>query len=200
MLKPFCAVAVITLWVSAGLTQAMADDAPASSGASALSCEYGQPSDINTMSPEVLAVSRTVFMKICGLFNGELLNGRDSHSGHLKQPGKIIGTDVGVSYPPVSMMRHETGTVVMAFVVETDGRVSREALLKSSGYPNLDNAALASQSSVRYETPAYLDDTPVRVYLVRSINYQMAKDRSSSNVPAGALLLRRPATPQPLPQ
>lgn len=198
MFNPYYAVAAIALWASVGPTQAMADDAPASSGASASSCEYGQPSDINTMSPDVLAVSRTVFTKICSLFNGELANGRDPHSGHLKQPGKIIGTDIGVSYPPASMMRHETGTVVMAFVVEADGRVSREALLKSSGYPNLDNAALSWQSSVRYETPAYLDDTPVRVYLVRSINFQMAKDRSGT-VPAGALLLRRPATPQPPP-
>ncbi|HTY93490.1 MAG TPA: energy transducer TonB [Steroidobacteraceae bacterium] len=137
-------------------------------------------------------------MKICGLFNGELLNGRDSHSGHLKQPGKIIGTDVGVPYPFASLARHETGTVVMAFVVETDGRVSREALLKSSGYPNLDNAALTWQSSARYETPAYLDDTPVRVYLVRRINFEMARDRSS--LPAGASMLRRPATAQPPPQ
>lgn len=170
-MKPLYAVATLAVWAVTGITQSMADDAPFSSGPTGSSCAYDEPSEHNTMSPEVLSVSRTVFMKVCGEFNGELVNGRDSHSGHLKQPEKIIGPDV--VYPPQSAIHHETGTVVVAFVVETDGRISREALLKSSGHPNLDDAALRWQSQLRYETPACLDDTPVRVYLVRSINFNL---------------------------
>jgi TonB family protein len=169
-MKLSSAVAALVLLAASSFTHVMAYDA---SSPSVASCAYGEPSDGSTLAPEVVALRRAVFMKLCEQLNGALVNGGDSHSGHLKQPGKIIGPNIGTFYPPESVRHNETGTVVIAFVVETDGRISRAALLKSSGYPALDKAALAWLSQVRYETPAYLDSTPVRVYLVTNVDFHV---------------------------
>jgi len=45
-------------------------------------------------------------------------------------------------YPPVSRMRHETGTVMVRVLIGVDGRAQKGRIAKSSGYPRLDDAAL----------------------------------------------------------
>lgn len=171
MLKPIYAVAAIALWASASLNQVMADD---SSGPSVSTCAYGEPSDITPLDPEVLALSRIVFMKLCGQFNGDLVREGSTHSEHFTRPGKISGPSLQGFYPAESMKHNESGTVILAVVVETDGRISKVAFLKSTGHPALDKAALAWVSQVSFNSPAYLDSTPVRFYRMIKVDFHVS--------------------------
>ena len=47
-------------------------------------------------------------------------------------------------YPDVSKRRNESGTAIVRFVVGLSGRIETAQLQKSSGYPRLDDAALAA--------------------------------------------------------
>ncbi|MGF6573438.1 protein TonB [Paraburkholderia sp. GAS333] len=47
-------------------------------------------------------------------------------------------------YPDPSKRRRENGTAIVRFVVGTNGRIETMQLQKSSGYPRLDDAALAA--------------------------------------------------------
>lgn len=47
-------------------------------------------------------------------------------------------------YPQAAQRRGESGTAVVRFVVGVDGRVESAQIQKSSGYPRLDEAALAA--------------------------------------------------------
>jgi TonB family protein len=85
----------------------------------------------------------------------------------------LIGPALSDFFPREAQIRAETGTAVVGVVVGTDGRIFRAALLKSTGYPALDKAAFAWLSQVGYETPAYLDATPVRFYKVLSVTFRV---------------------------
>jgi protein TonB len=47
-------------------------------------------------------------------------------------------------YPKASLMNEETGTVTMAFLVGTDGKLLESKIETSSGSKSLDKAALAA--------------------------------------------------------
>ncbi|WP_241991469.1 energy transducer TonB [Paraburkholderia sp. RAU2J] len=47
-------------------------------------------------------------------------------------------------YPDISMRRGENGTAIVRFVVGLSGRIETTQLQRSSGYPRLDEAALAA--------------------------------------------------------
>ena len=63
-------------------------------------------------------------------------------------------------YPSESKRRHEEGLVELDVQVKPDGSVAAAQVLKDSGYPRLNNAALASIRSARF-TPAMIDGVPV---------------------------------------
>ncbi|KRC00999.1 hypothetical protein ASE26_21525 [Duganella sp. Root198D2] len=63
------------------------------------------------------------------------------------------------------MRYEETGAVRLAFLVDADGNVKRARKLKSSGYSELDNAALLAVASCEF-TPAEQDGKPVASWLV----------------------------------
>jgi TonB family protein len=54
--------------------------------------------------------------------------------------GRMVRT---TDYPPESVMRREEGTVRLRFRVANDGRLTNPEILESSGYPQLDQAAIA---------------------------------------------------------
>jgi TonB family protein len=167
ILKPFCTVAALAVFAACTFTHAMADEPPATVPA----CAFGEPPPYNA---DIDPVSRAVFMKLCAQFNGALVNeralGAEEHST-FKPPGKFIGPAPLDFYPPESRRRNEAGKTFLGVVVETDGRISRAALLKSAGYPALDKAALTWISHVSFESPAYLDSVPVRSYRVVVVQF-----------------------------
>ena len=59
-------------------------------------------------------------------------------------------------YPPGSRQRRETGTVRLAFNIDETGKVTASELRQSSGYAELDQAALNVLSRCPF-LPAYKD-------------------------------------------
>lgn len=61
------------------------------------------------------------------------------------EPKTVSHVDCDIAkpdYPDISQRRGEAGTAVVRFVVGVSGRIEAVQLLKGSGYPRLDAAAL----------------------------------------------------------
>jgi protein TonB len=62
-------------------------------------------------------------------------------------------------YPKASLMNEEQGVVSMMFLVSADGRVLESKLDKTSGFKNLDKAAMAAVSACKFK-PGSKDGKP----------------------------------------
>ncbi|PWF55378.1 energy transducer TonB [Massilia glaciei] len=54
-------------------------------------------------------------------------------------------------YPKASLMNEEQGVVSMSFLVAADGKVVESKLEKTSGFKNLDRAAIKSISACKFK-------------------------------------------------
>jgi TonB family protein len=54
------------------------------------------------------------------------------------------------AYPPDELRAKHTGMVKLNFLIGTDGAIKHAAIGTSSGYPGLDQAALAALSRCRF--------------------------------------------------
>lgn len=66
------------------------------------------------------------------------------------------------AYPRVSRRKREQGTVVLRIVVSEDGRVSTASVSRSSGFPELDEAALTAVRKWRW-SPTIRDGKPTAI-------------------------------------
>lgn len=66
-------------------------------------------------------------------------------------------------YPKISLMNEEQGTVSMSFLVAADGTVIESKLEKSSGFKNLDRAALKSIPTCKFK-PGTKDGSPAQTW------------------------------------
>ncbi|MES2130311.1 MAG: energy transducer TonB [Pseudomonadota bacterium] len=62
-------------------------------------------------------------------------------------------------YPKASLMNEEQGTVSMSFLVAPDGSVVDSKLEKTSGFKNLDKAALKALAACKFK-PGTKDGAP----------------------------------------
>jgi len=62
-------------------------------------------------------------------------------------------------YPKSSLRNEETGTSTMSFLIGTDGRVAESKITKSSGFRDLDKAAIAALSKCTFK-PGTVDGKP----------------------------------------
>jgi TonB family protein len=62
-------------------------------------------------------------------------------------------------WPKESLRKEQTGTVVLSFLIGTDGQVNDARVVRSSGFPLLDEAAREGIRKCRF-TPATIDGTP----------------------------------------
>jgi TonB family protein len=63
-------------------------------------------------------------------------------------------------YPPFAVRQNHQGVTLVSFLVSEDGTVKNPAVARSSGYPELDQAAVGCVSTYRYE-PATANGKPV---------------------------------------
>lgn len=75
-------------------------------------------------------------------------------------------------YPKVSLMNEETGTVVLAFNITTDGKVSESKIEKSSGFKGLDKTALSALSLCKFK-PATKDGKPEQVWTKVNFDWKL---------------------------
>lgn len=168
-MKPFYVVAALAVLAGTHLNRAITDDAPAASGPS---CEIPEPRNSMHLRPEVVAASAARFMNLCMETNVALVYAGDSRLVHnITIPGKLIGRGPDDFYPPAAKELGQHGTVSLSYVVEIDGRTSLSAILKSSGFHALDDAALKFVRNISYKSPAYLDSTPVRFYTIMRVEF-----------------------------
>ncbi|MEP7011761.1 MAG: energy transducer TonB [Acidobacteriota bacterium] len=94
----------------------------------------------------------------------------------LPEPGKVSRPEIvsrkNPHYPPSLRRANITGTVVSEVIIGVDGDVSSPRLLQGSGSASLDLAALEALRFWRFR-PAQLNGSPVRVYYVLTINFQI---------------------------
>ncbi|MYM32050.1 protein TonB [Duganella sacchari] len=66
-------------------------------------------------------------------------------------PASLADKNCKAEYPKASLMNEEQGDVTMAFLVGADGNVVESKVEKSSGFKNLDKAALKALSACKFK-------------------------------------------------
>jgi protein TonB len=75
-------------------------------------------------------------------------------------------------YPAASRRNEETGTVLLRFLIGTDGKVVESKVESSSGYPRLDQAALKALSLCQFK-PGTLDGKPEQSWASLKYDWQL---------------------------
>lgn len=79
---------------------------------------------------------------------------------------------LGGNYPPMARRMGEQGIVTVKFTVTVDGTVADLTVIKSSGFADLDDAALTAVKTWRYK-PATKDGTPVPVVTEANVKFEL---------------------------
>jgi len=74
-------------------------------------------------------------------------------------PASFDAKNCKAEYPKASLMNEEQGTVSMSFLIASNGEVKESKLDKSSGFKNLDKAALKALSACKFK-PGTKDGSP----------------------------------------
>jgi periplasmic protein TonB len=78
-------------------------------------------------------------------------------------PASFDPSKCKADYPKTSLMNEEQGTTTMSFLVAADGSVVDSKLEKSSGFKNLDKAALKGISACKFK-PGTKDGAPAQTW------------------------------------
>ncbi|HEV7814998.1 MAG TPA: energy transducer TonB [Janthinobacterium sp.] len=78
-------------------------------------------------------------------------------------PASFDPKNCKADYPKASLMNEEQGTVSMSFLVNADGSVADSKVEKSSGFKNLDKAAIKSLSACKFK-PGTKDGSPAQTW------------------------------------
>jgi protein TonB len=81
-----------------------------------------------------------------------LSNGCGRNSGIFLRP--VPGTHLAAPFPPGAIENHEVGRVLLSVIVDGQGSVREVTVTRSSGYPDLDDAAMAAvKDNWRWQPP-----------------------------------------------
>jgi protein TonB len=78
-------------------------------------------------------------------------------------PASFDPKNCKADYPKASLMNEEQGTVSMSFLVAADGSVVESKVDKTSGFKNLDKAAIKSLSACKFK-PGTKDGAPAQTW------------------------------------
>jgi protein TonB len=78
-------------------------------------------------------------------------------------PASFDPSKCKAEYPKASLMNEKQGTVSMSFLVNADGTVAESKLEKTSGFKNLDKAAMKSISACKFK-PGTKDGAPAQTW------------------------------------
>jgi protein TonB len=78
-------------------------------------------------------------------------------------PASFDAKNCKAEYPKASLMNEEQGVVTMMFQVAADGNVTDSRVEKSSGFRNLDKAALRALSACKFK-PGTKDGVPAATW------------------------------------
>ncbi len=86
-------------------------------------------------------------------------------------------------YPAEAWRERVGGETRLRIHIDREGRVDSAYVVKSSGHPALDSAALAGARDLRYR-PARRGEDPVAVWAVLPVRYPMPERVEPDSVPA----------------
>lgn len=92
-----------------------------------------------------------------------LLTGVSSTSFAAEVAASFDAKNCKAEYPKASLMNEEEGAVSLAFLVSADGNVVDSKVEKTSGYKNLDKAAVKSLSACKFK-PGTKDGAPAQTW------------------------------------
>ncbi len=92
----------------------------------------------------------------------------------------VVKKTVQPSYPEDARRQGKEGMTVVSILVDEQGQVIREKLVKSSGSASLDSAALAAARQFRF-LPGEKDGRAVKVWMKLPFAFRLKKDTSSGN-------------------
>jgi periplasmic protein TonB len=78
-------------------------------------------------------------------------------------PASFDASKCKVEYPKASLMNEEQGTSSISFLVNADGSVADSKIEKSSGFKNLDKAAVKGISACKFK-PGTKDGAPAQTW------------------------------------
>ena len=78
-------------------------------------------------------------------------------------PASFDSKNCKAEYPKASLMNEEQGTVSMSFLVKSDGSVADSKVDKTSGFKNLDKAAIKALSACKFK-PGTKDGAPAETW------------------------------------
>ena len=84
-------------------------------------------------------------------------------AGASDAPASFVPSKCKLEYPKASLMNEEQGTVSMSFLVNADGSVADSKLEKTSGFKNLDKAALKSLAACKFK-PGTKNGAPAQTW------------------------------------
>lgn len=84
------------------------------------------------------AITAALLLSTAGVFAAEV-------------PATLAEKNCKADYPKTSLMNEEQGAVAMAFLVGADGQVIDSKVEKTSGYKNLDKAAVKALSACKFK-------------------------------------------------
>jgi protein TonB len=97
----------------------------------------------------------------------------------LPAPGQYLSvtqpsyaSKVEPDYPTSARRLHQQGTVVLGLYINALGTLDKIEVIKSSGYPLLDQAAMDAMKQSGFH-PAYQDNTPVPSHAEVSVTFQL---------------------------
>jgi TonB family protein len=124
-------------------------------------------------APDELAARDAFLEKVCGGANGNIYHVNDPAFGdRLKEPHG--GTpDNSKIYSDRARRMGLEGTMVLAFVVETDGSIRQAAVMRSTGHDLLDEAGVEFIEKQKFKFPATLDGQPVRMLYYLPLNFRL---------------------------
>jgi protein TonB len=85
------------------------------------------------------------------------------------RPPRLV-SKASPAYPPLAKQTKVQGLVTIDAVIDTEGNVVEMQVV--SGHPLLISAALEAVRQWKYE-PTYLNDQPIAVKLIVSVNFQL---------------------------
>jgi periplasmic protein TonB len=102
-------------------------------------------------------------MRLIGVMLGLVLCGMAGAAAAGEVPASFDPKTCKAEYPKASLMNEEQGTVSMSFLVAADGSVVESKLEKTSGYKNLDKAALKAIGACKFK-PGTKDGAPAQTW------------------------------------
>jgi TonB family protein len=121
-----------------------------------------------------MASRNAFFLSMCNAADGNLLDITDpTLKGRLEKPSHAVNSHNADYYPDAAKRQHHEGRTVVAVIIEINGETKHAAVIVSSGYDDLDKAAIYAFTSVKYDVPYMLDGNPVRVLQYSPVTWKL---------------------------